>query len=153
MPCAGKVIDEDGPFDVLMLAKSPGMCDFLLHAAMRRVVFPWMRFARIHKHKDETLTGKSLRHRLKRWRRQRAVRSGVRAKLHQHIPLAPVVTQPHLLARLQENGGEVGSMGADTRTRGKAVKVALAFEDGVVVGCGVGHGCLLFTQKSFICSV
>src|SRR5713226_6209223 len=123
MPSAGNVIDEDRPFNVLVLAKSPGMCDFLLHAAMRRVVFAGMCLARIHKYEDETLTGKSLCHRLKRWRRQRAVRSGVRTKLHHHIPLAPVIAQPHLLARLQQNSCEVGSRGANTRTGGKAVKV------------------------------
>src|SRR5260370_6304625 len=118
MPCAGKVIDEDGPFDVLVLAKSPGMCDFLLHAAMRRVVFAGMCLARIHKHEDETLTGKSLCHRLKRWRRQRAVRSGKRTKLHHHIPLAPVFAQTYLLARLQQNCTEVASQRADTRAGG-----------------------------------
>src|SRR6266851_4017673 len=138
MPRAGNVIDEDGPFDVLMLAKSPGMCDFLLHAAMRRVVFAGMCLASIHKHEDETLTGKSLCHRLKRWRRQRAVRSGKRAKLHQHIPLAPVIAQTHLLARLQQNSCEVGSQRANTRAGGKAIKVALSLESGVVIGCGGG---------------
>src|SRR5581483_1316742 len=115
---------------MLMYAKSLSMCDFLLHAAMRRVILAGMRLARIHKKEGNTFISKNLCHRFQRWRRQRAVRSGVRAKLHQHIPFAPVIAQPYLLAGFQQNRAEIRSRRADTRTGGEAIEVALALEDG-----------------------
>jgi hypothetical protein len=75
VPCAYQIIDEDRALNLKLLFKSPGMSKLLLDAPMGGKILSWMRLACVEENEDKTLAGIFASDRLKRWRRQRAIRS------------------------------------------------------------------------------
>src|SRR4051794_6261363 len=91
MTGAGQVIDQDRSLDPEAVAKRSGVLDLLLQRSVSGEAFARVRFPGVDEDETDPMGGELPRHRLQRWRRQRAVGSGERAELDQEVAAAPAL--------------------------------------------------------------
>src|SRR5581483_5539938 len=128
-----QIIDQDRALDRQLFAKRACAGQLIFHRTMRAIVLARMRLAHIDKQEEKSSIGIRPRHRLKRWRRQRTVRSGKRAKLYHQVPLPPIITQANRLASLQQGRAEIRRALSSSQYTGESLKVTLPAKNPKVV--------------------